>query len=73
MPTLAVLHKLATALGTTMAELLAEVESDGPSTSEPAAIPHSRVRTRTRLEAALSQDTADCRAAPSAGVSGPPG
>jgi hypothetical protein len=42
MPTLAVIHKLATALGTTMAELLAEVESDAPSTSEPPVIPRGR-------------------------------
>ena len=42
MPTLVVIHKLATALGTTMAELLAEVESDAPPTEEPPAIPRGR-------------------------------
>ena len=42
MPTLAVVHKLATALGTTVAELMAEVEADAPSTSEPPAIPRGR-------------------------------
>jgi transcriptional regulator with XRE-family HTH domain len=48
MPTLAVIHKLATALGTTMAELLAEVEADGPSTGEPPAIPRGRPPKRGR-------------------------
>jgi hypothetical protein len=43
-----VLHKLATALGTTMAELLAEVEADHPSTSEPPAIPRGRLPKRAR-------------------------
>jgi hypothetical protein len=42
MPTLAVIHKLATALGTTMAELMAEVEADAPLTSDPPAIPRGR-------------------------------
>jgi transcriptional regulator with XRE-family HTH domain len=46
MPTLAVLHKRATALGTTMAELMAEVESDAPSTREPPAIPRGRLPKR---------------------------
>jgi transcriptional regulator with XRE-family HTH domain len=42
MPTLVVIHKLATALGTTMAALLAEVESDNPPAEEPPAIPRGR-------------------------------
>jgi transcriptional regulator with XRE-family HTH domain len=42
MPTLAVIHKLATALKTTMAALLAEVESDAPPASEPPEIQRGR-------------------------------
>jgi hypothetical protein len=48
MPTLVVIHKLATALGTTMADLMAEVEADLPSTSEPPAIPRGRPPKRAR-------------------------
>jgi transcriptional regulator with XRE-family HTH domain len=42
MPTLLVIHKLAAALGTTMAALMAEVESDAPPASDPPAIPRGR-------------------------------
>jgi hypothetical protein len=48
MPTLAVIHKRAIALGTTMAELMAEVESEAPATSEPPAIPRGRPPKRVR-------------------------
>jgi hypothetical protein len=42
MPTLLVIHKLAAALGTTMADLMAEVEADAPPADEPPPIPRGR-------------------------------
>ena len=44
MPTLAVIHKLAAALKTTMASLMAEVESAGPPESDPPEIQRGRPR-----------------------------
>ncbi len=43
-PTLGVIHKVATALGTTMAELLGDVEREDRPTDEPPAMPRGRPR-----------------------------
>lgn len=56
MPTLAVIHKLATALGVTMAALMAEVEADGPPPPDPPAIPRGRPRKPRQGEAAGEGD-----------------
>jgi len=51
MPTLVVIHKLAVALGISMAELMAEAESEAPPAGEAPAIPRGRPPRQVREEA----------------------
>jgi transcriptional regulator with XRE-family HTH domain len=48
MPTLVVIHKVAVALGSSMAELMAEVEADASPANEPPEIPRGRPRRQAR-------------------------
>jgi hypothetical protein len=55
MPTLLVIHKLAAALGTTMAALMAGVDEEPPPASEPPAIPRGRPPRQAREEAGTEE------------------